>query len=127
MKPNLIVVQPAEIGFDSVIEDYCEKLCETYYVYLIRPGSEFRDDSPNGLRFLNHSLDHLPGFADVDSVIAIGGSEIYDSIRKAYPASSLASWDPENDGEFPFPSTFRPTVVQGRFGNREAGDLARAI
>lgn len=127
MKPNIVIVQPPHIGFDSLIESFCEKLSETHYVYLIRPSSEFRDDSPAGVRFLHHSLDRLPGFADVESAIAIGDPEIAGILKKAYPTSRLATWDPHRDSDFPESYLSDMTVIAGDFGRNSGDRLARAM
>lgn len=110
MKPNLLVVQPPNPEADDRVELFCESLSGSHYVYLIRPSSNPRDDSPSGVRFLNHSIDHLPGFADVDTVIAVGGNSIAGRLKRAYPASKLHLWNPASDGIFE--KTFQPALRQ---------------
>lgn len=129
MKPNLIVYHPPRSASDSLIERICEQLCESHYVYLIRPGSEFRDDSPAGVRFLNHTLDRLPGFAEVATAIAIGGGEISARLMEAYPKSGHASWDPENDGGFPVETLpgLRPAIFQGSFRKSVDNEFDKAM
>ena len=127
MKPNILIVQPAHLEFDAAVDIFCESLSETHYVYLVRPGSAFRDDSPAGVRFLNHSIDRLPGFADVDTVIAIGEPGIADQLKKAYPASTHTAWDPTYDNDFLESFLASTKVVQGEFGNEAAERLNRAM
>ena len=68
MKPNLLFVQTSQLEINAEIEKFCESFCDSHYVYLIRPNSTFREDSPAGLRFLSNPLDQLPGFAEVRSM-----------------------------------------------------------
>lgn len=128
MKPNLLIVQPHSAESDSVIDRFCETLCETHYVYLIRPGMTLRDDSPAGVRFLNFSPNRFPGFGQVESVIVVGSSEIAGRLKEQYPTARHGRWDVEADGEFPFflvPS-LSETIIQGEFGQLEE-PLARAM
>jgi hypothetical protein len=129
MKPNLVIVQPAHIHMDSVIEQFCEDFCDSHYVYLVRPNSEFRDDSPAGVRFLSHSLDRLPGFGRVDAAIAVADVEVASRLKECYPESKLALWNPGDTGELPdlIDSLLGPTVVRGDFGESEERDFARAM
>ncbi|MEP2777674.1 MAG: hypothetical protein ABJQ29_09190 [Luteolibacter sp.] len=128
MKPNAIVVQPSHVEFDEIIENFCEKLSDTHYVYLIRPFSEIRDDSPGGVRFLNHGLDRLPGFAEVGAAIAIGEAEIAAILGEAYPMSKCVVWDPRFGD--PIPKTLmdmmNPVIVQGHFQQKKREDYASA-
>jgi hypothetical protein len=126
MKPNLVVIQPPHIGMDAEIEQFCEEFCKSHYVYLIRPNSEFRDDSPAGVRFLNHSLDSLPGFGNVDTAIAVLDHEVMDRLKAFYPESKLALWDPREKGNLT-DSLLKPTVIRGDFGECEERELARAM
>ena len=100
MKPNLIVFHQSDAASESAVETLCENFCDSHYVYLIRPGSEFRDDSPAGVRYLNHTLDRLPGFADVALTIAVGEPELEDALRSAYPESASTGWDPSYGQNF---------------------------
>ncbi|MES2921941.1 MAG: hypothetical protein V4819_10350 [Verrucomicrobiota bacterium] len=129
MKPNLVILQPPHIDLDSVIEQFCESFCDSHYVYLVRPNSPPRDDSPAGVRFLNHPLDRLPGFGTVDTAIAVGDPTAAARLRECYPDSKLAVWHPGENGEVPdlILSLLRPTVVRGDFGESEERDLARAM
>ncbi len=130
MKPNLLFVQTTRFEINPQIEKFCEHFCDTHYVYLIRPGSEFRDDTPSGLRFLNHSLDSLPGFADVDTVISVADEpEAADRLKEHYPSSRIEAWDTEDELRLPelLVSLLRPTVVKGDFGTPTQGDFARAM
>ena len=129
MKPNLIIVQPPHVCVDSMIEQLCEDFSETHYVYLVRPNSEIRDDSPAGVRFLNHSLDRLPGFGKVDMAIAVGDPLVADRLKECYPESKLALWDPRENSGFPelIASLIRPKVVRGDFGEPQALELAHAM
>lgn len=129
MKPNLIVVQPPHFHLDSIVEHFCEDLCDSHYVYLVRPDSEFRDDSEAGVRFLGHSLDSLPRFGSVEVVIAIADPALVELLKECYPESSLAVWDPGEDSEIParIASLLRPTVVRGEFGIFNDPLLAKAM
>jgi len=129
MKPNLIVVQTAHSEIDTQIEMFLEHFCESHYVYLIRPHSGLRDDSPAGIRFLSQSLDHLPDIANVDAVISVGDPQAADRLKETYPDSRSALWDPEAEAYLPdlFVSLLSPTLVRGDFGPADDRDLARAI
>ena len=130
MKPNLVVVLPAEHHMDPVVEQFCEDCGDSHYVYLIIPNSEFREDSPAGVRFLGHPLDRLPRFGKVDIAIAVADPVVADRLKECYPESKLALWDPaENDGGLPqrIASLVRPRVVRGLFGESENRDFARAM
>ncbi len=129
MKPNLVVVQPPHIQMDSLIEKLCEDFCDSHYVYLVRPHSECREDSPAGVRFLNHPLDRLPRFGSVDTAIAVADPEVADRLKEFYPESILAVWDPSNRKELPdlISTLLKPKVVQGAFGESDHPDLAKAM
>ena len=101
MKPNLVIVQPPHVRMDSLIEKFCENLCGSHYVYLVRPDSAFRDDSPAGVRFLNNPLDGLPAFGRVDAAIAVADPELADRLKICYPDSRLAVWNPAESDELP--------------------------
>ncbi len=129
MKPNLLFVQSADFDINPQIEKFCEYFCDTHYVYLVRTGSEFRDDSPAGLRFLNHRLDRLPSFAELDTVVSVADPRIADLLRTAYPESKLAIWDPEDEWHIPdvLVSLLRPTIVQGDFNSPKKAEFAHAM
>ncbi len=129
MKPNLVVFQPYHVQLDNVIEEFCESFCDTHYVYLVRPHSKLRGDSPAGVRFLNHSLEGLPGFGKVDTAIAVGDPEVVARLRESYPTSKLAVWHPAENGDVPdkILSLLRPTVLRGDFGGAVEPDFAQAI
>ena len=130
MKPNLVVVLPPHLCMDSVIEQFCEEFSDSHYVYLVCPNSEFREDSPAGVRFLNHPLDRLPRFGHVDAAIAVADPEVAALLRECYPESKSAVWNPgENDGQVPeLIATLRGSkVVRGEFGETESRELARAM
>ena len=129
MKPNLVIVQPPHVLLDAVIEQFCEDLCDTHYVYLIRPDSPRREDSPAGVRFLSHPLDRLPEFGKVEAAVAVGDLEVAARLRESYPESKLAVWHPCENGEVPelILSLIAPTVVRGDFGESQERDLARAM
>lgn len=129
MKPNLIFVQPAHVEINDQIEMFCEHFCDTHYVYLIRPNSEFRDDSPSGLRFLNNPLNQLPGFSDVDTVVSVADMEVAALLTATYPTSKLAVWNPEEETQIPeiLVNLLKPTVILGNFGAADGIDLARAM
>ncbi len=126
MKPNLVIVQPPHIRMDSVVEQFCEKFCDTHYIYLVRPGSEFREDSAAGIRFLGHAMDSLPEFGSVDTVIAVADSEAAECLRRAYPESRSAVWHPGQNGDL-IASLLQPTLVRGNFASFRDDDLAHAI
>jgi hypothetical protein len=130
MKPNLVMVQPPHVCLDSVVEQICEELCDTHYVYLIRPNSTLRADSPGGVRFLNHSLDRLPGFGQVDMAIAVADPSVADRLKECYPGSKLAVWDPGGKGKLPelIASLLRSTtVVRCAFGEPQESKFAHAM
>jgi len=129
MKPNLLIVQPPHVAADSVIDRFCESLCDTHYVYLIRPISTFREDSPAGVRFLNLSADRLPGFGEIESVIVVGDSEIAGRLQEKYPTAHHALWDLESEGELPFSliPSLAGNVIDGKFGHATERELAHAM
>ncbi len=127
MKPNIVIVQPAHIESDAAIDAFCESLSDTHYVYLIRPGSAFRDDSPAGVRFLNHDLDRLPGFADVETVISVGDHNLAQSMMENYPAFAHLSWNPDSGNDFLDSFLTSAKVVQGDFGKKAEERLACAM
>ena len=129
MKPNLVFVQPVPLAIDIRIEEICESFCDSHYVYLVRPGSAFRDDSPAGVRFLSNPLDRLPGFAKVETVVLIGHPQTADLLRNTYPHSKHTLWDPEDESRLPdlHIAILRPTVVHGDFGPAEELEYDRAI
>lgn len=129
MKPNLVIVQPPHIHMDAAIERFCESFCDSHYVYLIRPDSVFREDSPAGVRFLNHSLDHPPGFGKVDAIIAVADPQVADRLRACYPESRLAVWHPgENDAVPDLKlSLLGPVMVRDGYGGADESELARAM
>ncbi len=126
MKPNLVIVQSLNIHMDSEVEQFCEDFCDSHYVYLIRPGSEFREDSPAGVRFLGHALDSLPEFGSVETVISVADPEAAGRLRESYPESKWAVWYPGQNGDL-IASILRPTVVRGDFGKPRIRDFARAM
>ena len=128
MKPNLLIVQPPHVHLDFVIEQFCERFCESHYVYLTRPHSALREDSPAGVRFLNHSLDRLPGFGCVDTAISVGDVETAARLKESYPEAKLAVWDLGDDGAVPeeILSLLQPVFERPAFGSEEM-ELAQAI
>jgi hypothetical protein len=122
MKPNLLIVQPHAAESDPTIDQFCETLCETHYVYLIRPLPKTLDDSPAGVRFLNFSLDHLPGFGEVEKVIIVDSPEITNRVKEKYPSARLDTWDRKSKQ----PSAESAKILQGDFG-QAAEPLAKAI
>ncbi|HEX7261978.1 MAG TPA: hypothetical protein VF258_09200 [Luteolibacter sp.] len=129
MKSNLVIVQPPHVRWDSVIEQWCESFCESHYVYLVRPNSKFREDSPAGVRFLGHSLDRLPAFGSVDTAIAVADPAVAERLKECYPQSNIAVWDPGADGGLPdsISSLFKPSVVRWDFGQPQKRNFARAM
>lgn len=102
MKPNLLVVQPTDRDLDPIIEKFCDSCSETHWVYLVRPASGFRDDSPAGVRFLTNPLDQLPSFP-VDIAITVGDEGIAAKVKERYPDSQSLLWDPEISRTLPPP------------------------
>lgn len=129
MKPNLVVIQPPHIQMDSLIERFCEEFCESHYVYLVRPHSGFREDSPAGVRFLGHSLDQLPRFGSVDTAIVVADPELEEQVKDFYPEAKRAVWDPRASGDLPelIGSILKPKVVRGDFGEQDTLNFAQAI
>lgn len=129
MKPNLIVVQPPDFPFDAAVEQFCEGLCDSHYVYLIRPNSDFREDSAAGVRFLGHALDCLPRFGSVDTAIAVGDSKLAEILKNQYPESSLGIWHPSGNlyKTYEINDLLNPTVVRGEFGAVLDRDFAKAM
>lgn len=127
MKPNLLVVQPPNVDADAAIDRFCESMCESHYVYLIRPSSQSIEDSPAGVRFLKYSADRLPGFGEVESVIVVADSEIVGRVKEHYPAARHALWNLETDGDSPRLQTSPDTIIQGEFGQTNGLPLARAM
>lgn len=128
MKPNLVVFQPSHIEMDPLIEQFCEDFADSHYVYLIRPHSVWRDDSPAGVRFLNHALDCLPRFGRVDTAIAVADHGVANRLREWYPDCRLAVWDPYNADQLTeLIAIMKAKVVRGSFGEGWSRDLARAV
>ena len=129
MKPNLFIVQPPHIHLDAIVEEFCERLSDSHYVYLDRPHSDRREDSPAGVRFLSHPLDHLPGFGSVDTAISIGDTEAAACLRECYPEAKLAVWHPGDDGKIPdeILLLLGPGEIGTGTGESEERDFARAI
>lgn len=129
MKPNLIVLHLPNTAPDIEVEKLCERFCETHYVYLIRPGSVFREDSPSGIRFLNHSMDRLPGFADVALAIAVGDPEVEEMLRSAYPESTSTRWNPSYGDDFSDSMGWDipGSIVRGEFAKSDRSGLALAM
>lgn len=129
MRPNLIVVHQSDAASNSEVEKLCEKFCKSHYVYLIRPGSEFRDDSPSGIRYLGHSMDRLPGFADVALTIAVGEPEVEEALRRAYPESTSTRWDPGLGRDFSenLGWDVPHSIIRGDFANARHGKFAKAM
>lgn len=101
MKPNLLFVQTTHLGINAEIEKFCECFCDSHYVYLVRPNSPFREDSPAGLRFLSNPLDQLPGFAAVRATVAIADPAAADHLQHTYPGNAHVFWDPEDESYLP--------------------------
>ena len=115
MKPNLLVVQPADHALDPIIEKFCESCSETHWVYLVRPASVFRDDSPAGVRFLTNPLDKLPCFP-VDIAIAVGDEGIAAKVKEKYPDSETLFWNPVSSRTSPPPMLSKcRKVLSGAF------------
>lgn len=129
MKPNLVLIQPAHAEAAPVIDRFCEMMCGTHYVYLIRPINGFQEDSPAGVRYLNFSIDRLPGFGEVESVIVVGGQDIAATVKEKYPAARLSHWPIETERDFPaaFDPTIPDTIIQGRFRRIASPELAKAM
>ena len=127
MKPNLLVVQPPHIDADPAIDRFCESMCESHYVYLIRPITQSIEDSPAGVRFLKYSPDHLPGFGEVESVIVVDDPEIAGRVREQYPSAHHALWNLQTDGEAPDWHTSPDAIIHGKFGHTTERELAHAM
>lgn len=129
MKPNLLIVHPVQADSDTVIDRFCETLSETHYVYLVRPIAAHRDDSPAGVRYLHFSIDRLPGFGEVESVILIDSPEIAGQLKEKYPTARHAIWNREAEENFPFSlvPSLSDTIIQGDFGNSTDQEFARAM
>ena len=125
MKPNILIVQPPNVGSEKQIDQFCERLTSRYYVYLLRPRSAFREDSAKGVRFLNHSLKRLPFFTHLETVITIGESEVKDLMKSQYPESGHSFWQPVTDHQFEERfevAMLEKQIVKGNF--RKAATLA---
>lgn len=127
MKPNLLVVQPPHVDADAAIGRFCESMCESHYVYLIRPATQSIEDSPAGVRFLKYSPDRLPGFGEVESVVVVADPEIAGRVKEQYPTAHHALWNLETDGDSPLLQSRQDTIIQGEFGQASDQPLARAI
>ena len=129
MKPNLFIVQLPHIHLDAIVEEFCERLSNSHYVYLDRPDSDPRDDSPAGVRFLSHPLEHLPDFGSVDTAISIGDAKAAARLRECYPEAKLAVWHPGDDGKVPdeILLLLAPRAANIGSGDFEERDFARAI
>jgi len=127
MKPNLLVVQPPHVEADAAIDRFCESMCESHYVYLIRPITQSIEDSPAGVRFLKYSPDHLPGFGEVESVIVVDDPEIAGRVKEQYPTAHHSLWNLEIDGEAPDWSASPDAIIHGEFGHSTERELAHAM
>lgn len=129
MKPNILVVQPSRPDADAAIDCFCEALSGSHYVYLIRPLSGHREDSPAGVRFLNFSPDHLPGFGEVESVIVVDGIEHTSLLQKKYPAARHWHLDSEDAAVLELTDAPAPdaTIIEGDFGVPVYQERARAV
>lgn len=128
MKPNILVIQPAQADADPAIDHLCETLAETHYVYLVRPLTVLREDSSSGVRFLNFSPDHLPGFGEVDTVIIVDGVELAGWIQAEYPDAHHWHVDSQAGDYFALPGAPpADTIIDGEFGQPIYQDCARAV
>jgi len=129
MKPNLLVVQPPHIDADAAIDRFCESMCESHYVYLIRPITQSIEDSPAGVRLLRYSPDRLPGFGEIESVIVVGDTKMAGRLQEKYPTAHHALWDLESQGELPYSliPSLAENVIDGEFGHATERELAHAI
>lgn len=117
MKPNLLVIQPSPSAADSAIDLFCESLSETHYVYLIRPLDAFREDSPAGVRFLNFSPAHLPGFGEVESIVLVDEADHAPRLEEQYPGARHWRMDSTSGPDFIIPGLSQPdTIISGDFG-----------
>ncbi|BCX47346.1 hypothetical protein HAHE_12540 [Haloferula helveola] len=101
MKPNLLVVDTLGDGSREIVESVCEELSRDYYVYLARPGSGFREDSPNGVRFVSNPLDALPRFGTLATVWSVGNRSVSTAVRAAYPEADFHDWRPADSPQSP--------------------------
>ena len=101
MKPNLLVVDTLGDGSHEIVESVCEELSRDYYVYLARPGSGFREDSPNGVRFVSNPLDALPRFGTLATVWSVGSRSVSAAVREAYPEADFHDWRPSGSSLSP--------------------------
>lgn len=127
MKPNLLVVQPPHVDADPAIDRFCESMCESHYVYLIRPATQSIEDSPAGVRLLRYSPDRLPGFGEVESVIVVDDLEISGRVKEQYPTARHALWNLKTHGDSPLLETSPDTIIRGEFGQASDQPLARAM
>lgn len=128
MKPNILVVQPSRRDADPAIDCFCEALSGSHYVYLIRPLTTFREDSPAGVRFLNFSAECLPGFGEVESVIVVDGLEHADVLQEKYPAARHWHLDSDACDVLKLSESGDPdTIIEGDFGTPAYQECARAV
>jgi hypothetical protein len=129
MKPNILVVQPSHPDSHPAIDCFCEALAGTHYVYLVRPLSSHRDDSPAGVRFLNFSPDHLPGFGEVESVIVVDGIEHTSLLQEKYPGARHWHLDSDDSAVVELTDGTAPdtTIIEGAFGTHGYQERARAV
>ena len=129
MKPNLILVQTAHHDNATDVESLCERLASLGYVYLIRPGSAFRDDSPAGVRFLGNPLDGLPRFGKVDTVISVGDTATTRHLETFYEGAQITEWNPSAGKELPacLAEVLSTKVIPGNFSTARERRFSRAM
>ncbi len=128
MKPNILVLQPSLSDSDLMIDHLCESLAETHYVYLVRPLQSSREDSPQGVRFLNFSPGYLPGFGEVETVILVDDLALTGRVREKYPMANHWHVDSRVGDYTAFPDVdTADTIVEGDFGPAAYQERARAV
>ena len=85
MKTNLLVIDTSGETNAARLETLCEKLSADHYVYVMRPGSKFREDSPAGVRFIGNPISSPPLFGNLDHAVAFVGDDEYDLLVDALP------------------------------------------
>jgi hypothetical protein len=86
MKPNILVIDSAMTEPTPAVVDLATRLARHSYVYLICPGCGFREDTPEGVRFLSHDPTAPPEFGQLDGVVTFVHGVPIATLRRRYPA-----------------------------------------
>jgi len=86
MKPNILVIDSATTEPTPAVVELATRLARHSYVYLICPGCGFREDTPEGVRFLSHDPAAPPEFGQLDGVVTFARGVPIAPLCHRYPA-----------------------------------------